>query len=316
MEKIYAWIVAIFAAIWPGSHTQADTVFFGYVEGEYVRVAPEASGILETLEVARGDTVAKGDLLFGLDQDKQKLALERARAELASARLTHENISTGQRPEEIAVIERQLGSAEADFKRAEAAYQRAKELARRQFVSDSELEQRQTARDVASAAVERQKALLDVARLPARRPELERAEKAVQEAQLTVDRASIDIEERTVNAPAQGYVDQTYYLPGEFVPAGTPVVSLLPPGEIKFRFFVPEPLIAKMQIGMELEIACDGCRQPVTARLSYLSSSVEFTPPVIYSLEERSKLVFAAEARPVAETTLLPGQPIEVRLAQ
>lgn len=313
MEKIYAWIVAMFAAIWPGSHVPADTVFFGYVEGEYVRVAPESGGILETLAVTRGNTVDQGTLLFRLDRDKQKLALERAEAELASSKLTYENISTGQRPEEIAVIERQLGSAEADLKRAESAYQRAKQLAQRQFVSDSELEQRMTARDVAAAAVEREKALLDVARLPARRPELERAEKAVQEARLAVDRAAIDLGERSVDAPEGGYVEQTYYLPGEFVPAGTPVVSLLPLGEIKFRFYVPEPLRASMQIGMKLRISCDRCPQSIAATLGYLSSEVEFTPPVIYSLEERSKLVFAAEARPDEATTLLPGQPVEVK---
>jgi HlyD family secretion protein len=313
MDSIYAWIVALFAAIWPGGNAADQAAWFGYVEGEYVYVAPQASGVLETLAVDRGDQVTSGQALFSLDRDKQENALGQAKAELVSAQMSLENETTGQRPEEIAVLEKQLKSAQADLELAKSSFQRATELEKQNVVPTSELDRRRSERDVADAAVARQMAQLDVARLPARKAELERAQSAVDKAKLAVERAGIDLGERDIAAPATGYVQQTYYLPGEFVSAGAPVVSILPPGEVRFRFYIPEPQRAEIRIGMPVEIRCDGCDGPVKAHISYLSSTAEFTPPVIYSLDERSKLVFLAEALPDGQTTLLPGQPIEAR---
>ncbi|MBW8638483.1 HlyD family efflux transporter periplasmic adaptor subunit [Hoeflea sp. WL0058] len=313
MDKIYAGIVAFFAGLWPGGNAADNAAWFGYVEGEYVYVAAQASGVLETLAVARGDAVTADTPLFDLDRDKQENALAQARAELVSAQKDLEDETTGKRPEEIAVIEKQLNSAKADLELAKASYLRASELEKRNVVATSELDRRKAERDAADAAVAQRMAELDVARLPARQAELDRARSAVDKAKLAVERADIDLGERMVTAPATGYVEQTYYLPGEFVTAGAPVVSILPPGEVRFRFYVPEPQRAAIRIGMPVEISCDGCGEPVKAHISYLSSSAEFTPPVIYSLDERAKLIFLAEALPDEQTDLLPGQPIEVR---
>lgn len=313
MDKIYAGIVAFFAGLWPGGDAADQGAWFGYVEGEYVYVAAETSGVIESLAVTRGDAVTADAPLFDLDRDKQDNALAQAKAELVSAQMNLENATTGKRPEEIAVIEKQLNSAKADLELAKASYQRASALQKRNVVATSELDRRESERDVASAAVAQRMAELDVARLPARHAELERARSAVDKARLAVERAEIDLGERKVTAPATGFVEQTYYLPGEFVAAGAPVVSILSPGEVRFRFYVPEPQRASIRIGMPVAIFCDGCGEPVAAHVSYLASSAEFTPPVIYSLDERAKLVFLAEARPDEQTSLLPGQPIEVR---
>jgi HlyD family secretion protein len=105
-----------------------------------------------------------------------------------------------------------------------------------------------------------------------------------------------------------------YFRPGELVPAGRPVISILPPEMIKLRFFVPEPDLPRFTLGTRVDVTCDGCT-PVPARVSFLSSSAEYTPPVIYSLDERSKLVFLLEAKAENPGALRPGQPITVEIA-
>lgn len=312
MNTVYAWIIALYTAIWPGAADPPDNRYFGYVEGEYVYVAPKESGILESLDVSRGDTVAAGQALFSLDADQQLIALGQAEADLMIARSKLIDESTGKRPEEIAVIEEQLRNAEASLDLAQADYKRYKELSLNDFVSPSQLDQAAATLDQAAATVGEQRANLRVARLPARSAQLDEARESVKSSELAVDSARIKLKDRAPPAPAGGYVQQTYYLPGEFVQAGMPVVSILPPGEIKFRFYVGEPDRAGLAVGETVMIGCDNCDEPIAARITYISSSAEYTPPVIYSLEERSKLVFMAEALPDEPTTLLPGQPIDV----
>jgi len=102
---------------------------------------------------------------------------------------------------------------------------------------------------------------------------------------------------------------------GEWVPAGRPVVSILPPGNVKARFYVPETVLGSLQVGRKIEIRCDGCPAPLEAQISYLSSQAEYTPPVLYTREQRQKLLFLVEAR-IAQgaAPLHPGQPVDVRL--
>jgi HlyD family secretion protein len=91
-------------------------------------------------------------------------------------------------------------------------------------------------------------------------------------------------------------------------------MAVLPPGNIKVRFFVPERMLARIAIGDEVRVTCDGCPNNITAPVTFISRNVEFTPPVIYSLEERSKLVFLVEARPPQTDMLRVGQPVSVEV--
>jgi HlyD family secretion protein len=108
-----------------------------------------------------------------------------------------------------------------------------------------------------------------------------------------------------------------FYQPGEWVGAGQPVVSLLPPGNVKARFFVPESDLARVQLGSNVMLACDGCGSAIAAKVTRVATQPEYTPPVIYSNAQRSKLVFMVEAKPTPgeATRLKPGQPLDVRLA-
>ena len=114
-------------------------------------------------------------------------------------------------------------------------------------------------------------------------------------------------------APLAAEVFDVLFRPGEWVPAGAPVVALLPPGALKVRFFVPEPQLAQARVGREVLLACDGCAAGLKARIRWVSPQAEFTPPVIYSNDSRSKLVFMVEAEPLGGAALRPGQPLDVR---
>jgi HlyD family secretion protein len=118
---------------------------------------------------------------------------------------------------------------------------------------------------------------------------------------------------RKLASPVAGTVQQVYFRPGEMVPAGRPVLALLPPGNLKLRFFVPQAVLPRIAYGDTVTLRCDGCVEQ-TAKVSFIAKSAEYTPPVIYSLEERNKLVFLIEALPSEPDKLRVGQPIDVWL--
>jgi HlyD family secretion protein len=140
------------------------------------------------------------------------------------------------------------------------------------------------------------------------------AESALRTAEARLNSSQTRLARRKVSSPATGVVQQIYFRQGEMVPAGRPVLALLPPENIKLRFFLPETTVAKVAIGDSVNVSCDACPSDLKARVSFIAQSAEFTPPVIYSLEERSKLVYLVEARPEKPAALRVGQPVSVRL--
>jgi HlyD family secretion protein len=148
-------------------------------------------------------------------------------------------------------------------------------------------------------------------------------QKAVDDAQAVirtemarVNAAETRLTRRKLLSTVNGSIQEIYYRPGEYVPAGRPVVSILPPHNLKIRFFVPEILLPKISLGQAANIHCDGCKADVPGRVTYISRTSEFTPPVIYSLEERSKLVYLVEARTGEPGELRVGQPVDVRFPE
>ena len=140
------------------------------------------------------------------------------------------------------------------------------------------------------------------------------AEAALRTAQARLNSAQTRLTRRKVASPVTGTVQQVYFRPGEMVPAGRPVLAILPPGNLKLRFFVPETVLPQIAYGDRVKVRCDGCPDDITARVIFISRTAEYTPPVIYSLEERAKLVFLIEALPDDPTKLRVGQPIDVAL--
>jgi HlyD family secretion protein len=145
--------------------------------------------------------------------------------------------------------------------------------------------------------------------------DLDAAVATLRDAQARLNSSQTRLARRTVYSPVTGTVQEVYYRPGEMVPSGRPVVSVLPPGNIKVRFYVPQTVLQSIDYGDTVNVHCDGCESGLTAKVSFIARQSEFTPPVIYSLEERSKLVYLVEAIPEKPAALRVGQPVDVTLS-
>jgi len=285
----------------------------GYVEGEYVYIGAPVAGRLETLQVARGDRVEAGTPLFRLDRSSEQPARDDAAARLARAEATLANLRKGRRPSELASIEAQLAQAKAMLALSETKLERRKPLA--DAVSREDVEEADAEHERDKARVAELEAELATAQLGARADEIEAAEAEVAAARAQLAQAEWRLRELSQAAPKAGRVVDTLYRLGEWVEAGAPVVSMLPPDNVKVRFFVPEPQLGAIEIGDEVQVGCDACAPGLVAEISFIAPEAEYTPPVIYSREMRAKLVYLVEAKPRQPDALRPGQPVDVTLA-
>ena len=288
----------------------------GYAEAELVFVAPPTAGLLQTLAVQRGDRVGTGQLLYKLEADAQTLARDAAAARQERAEAQAQNLRKGKRPAELQAIDQQLAQARAAQAVSQAALQRQQQLVAQGFVSALRLDELVAARDRDAARVQELQAQRVLASEAARSDEIAAAAAEARAGSADLALAAWREGQLQRTAPAEALVYDVLYRVGEWVPAGAPVVSLLPPGALKLRFFVPEAMLAQAVVGREVTVSCDGCAAGLRARIRYVSPQAEFTPPVIYSNDSRSKLVFMAEAEPAAAADLKPGQPVDVRFAK
>lgn len=310
--EAHPYLAAVLGALGLGGEGRA-TSFSGYVEADYVMVAPDEGGRLVRLDVARGDTVAQGETLFAIESDAEIMARDEAAARLAQAEAELADLATGKRQPEIDAILAQRVQALAALEESKADYTRQMQLQADGYAAVKSVEAARARRDADRAKVVELDAELAVARMPGRDAAVDAARAAVEAARAGLAQADWTLDQKQGFAPAAAQVVDTLYEPGEMVPAGQPVVRLLPPGNLKVRFFVPETAVATIAVGDRVTVTCDGCAQPVAARVRFIAPEAEFTPPVIYSREERSRLVFMVEAR--AETggeSLRVGQPVDV----
>ena len=289
----------------------------GYVEGEYVLIAPVETAQIVSLDVARGDRVTQGDVLARLEQRDAEIAVARARAALAQAESRLGDLQHGRRPEEIDVIAATLHSARAQAEEAGRVVKRQQDLVSKGIAPQSVLDDARTARELALAAVEQAEANLAVARLPARDDQIAAAEASVEEATAALESARWRLGQRMLTAPASGAVADIIRHPGELAGPQAPVLSVLPDGAVKLRLYVPEAALAGIAAGTSLSFTCNGCGNGMTATVTYVADEPEFTPPVIYSLDSRQKLVWLIEARPdAASAGLKPGQIVDAQLPE
>lgn len=288
----------------------------GYIEGEYVRVGPQFAGTLQQLSVQRGDQVVAGTPLFVLERDNEIAAQRQAEEQLRSALARLENIKTGKRPPEVETVAEQLRQAQASRELSAANLKRQESLFRSGFISDSALDDARTKLKSDDALVAQLKASVQTANLPGRPDEIRAAQADAGAARQGLAQSDWHLAQRAVVASQAARVDDTYYVVGDFVPAGSPVVSLLPPANVKIRVYVPEPILGRLRRGQTLSVDCDSCGGPISATISFIADRAEFTPPVLYSKDNRAKLVYLVEARPAPDIAarLNPGQPVDVTL--
>ncbi|EEW24183.1 HlyD family secretion protein [Rhodobacter ferrooxidans] len=287
-----------------------DQVFNGYLEADYVYVAPVSAGRIVAIPVTEGLAVQAGQQLATLENTSQAAQLQAALAAVAVAQATLENLQTGSREDEIEVIRASLHKAEADQRLARLNLDRASQLLAQGRVPQAEVDQLSAALQSADAQMEQLAAQLRVAQLPARQALVLAAQATLDQRRAEADLARVNLSDRVLTAPVGGVIEKLFFDAGEVAATGAPVVSILPEGAISAIFFIPEPDRAGFAVGDALTLACDGCPEGLTASITRLASDPQYAPPILYSRDERARLVFRAEASVSQGKGLLPGQPV------
>lgn len=315
MSDIGAWFFGLLAML-PGFGPAAPAPYSGYVEADYLYVAATTPGLVAEIPVHEGQLVAAGTVLVRLASGQQQAAVAGAEARVTAAEANLRNLESGSRQEELAVVRASLAKAEADKTLAEQNLARAEKLFAQGIVPAAQVDQARAAANAAAAQVAQLTAQLAVSELPARSEQQIAAQASLDAARADAEQARANLADRTLLAPDAARVERLYFNAGEMAPAGTPVIALLPPEALKVRFFVPEAERAARRLGETFNVTCDGCAAPLTAELTYIAADPQFTAPIIYSREERVRLVYMAEARLSADSGLQPGQPVSVEAAK
>ena len=278
-------------------------------------IASPFAGVLDSLQVQRGQQISAGDPLFVLERGSEAAVRQEAAARLRSARARLDDLRATRRMPELDASRAEALQAAAAHDLSRTQFERERQLFERGLVAQERLDEARTRLRRDSARLEQVQAQLRLAEQSVGRDrELAAALAEADAASASLAQAEWSWAQKSRRAPHGGLVHETYFVQGEWVPAGRPVVSLLPPANIKLRFFVPEPEVGSVRVGQTTRVSCDGCGEPILATVSWVSTQSEFTPPLIYSRETRARLVFMVEARPSAADAprLKPGQPVEV----
>jgi HlyD family secretion protein len=257
---------------------ESSDVLQGYGEADYIYLSSQDAGVVGEVFVREGDAVEAGARVFRLDPDRLNYGAESAQAQRAAAAAA-------------------VRTAQAQATLAQRNYARSAQLADRGFYSRARLDADRASLEVANA-------------------QLAQARRQATAAGAETGLAQARLQDLAGTAPLAGTIQQIFHRQGEVVAAGQPVVALLPPENMKIRFFVPEATLSQFPVGARVMVSCDGCGEPVEARVSFVAAEPQFTPPVIYSLDQREKLVFLVEARFDGATPIRPGMPVDVRIAE
>ena len=265
----------LLAFLLAGCGAKNDHPWLGYAQGDAAFIAAPQAGWVSHMTINSGDWVSVGEHLFTLDNTRETAARDQAVANLAQAKAA-------------------LAQEEANLAFTQKSLARQQGLARANAGVPTTLDQ--------TLASYRQS-----------QAHIAQLEGQIRQMEAGVVDSAYQLSQRDVVALTAGRVQDIFFWPGEYAPAMTPVVSVLPPNRIFVRFFVPQSEFARIKLGQRVAISCDGCAQGMTADVTFIASQQEFTPPVIFSEDSRERLVFKIEARAPGGLKLNPGQPVQVR---
>jgi HlyD family secretion protein len=257
-----------------GCEKPHEGAWLGYAAGDTAFVSAPLAGWVTDVKVERGAWVKRGDALFTLDNTSQIATRDQAEAGIAQA-------------------QGQLGQAQANLDLTRRQLERQRGLMQTNATSRQLYDQAKSAYDAAVAQVEQIHA-------------------SEAQARASLEGASYQLAQRQIVSLTTGRVQDVYFRNGEYAPAMTPVISILPPENVYVRFFVPENQFSHIRLGQKLKIHCDGCADNIVATISFIASQQEYTPPVIFSNQSRGQMVFKVEARAPGGLKLNPGQPVDV----
>lgn len=259
-----------------GCSSHPEGVAQGYIEGRYTYMATSVSGVLKELLVQRGTEVKQGQELFALEAQPESDVYQAASENLQQMIAARDAIA-------------------ANLAYAKLTFERNQILVPKHAIQQSELDRSRSVYDANIA-------------------QLAQAEATINASTASLAEAKWRQGQKVVYAPVDGTVFDTYYRLGEYTTENQPVLSLLAPEDIKAIFFIGEKDLSRLHLGDAVTVNCDKCQKAYTAKISFISPSAEYTPPVIYSTETNEKLIYRIEARFDKEDAyqLHPGQPVNV----
>lgn len=284
----------------------------GYVEAELLYVASPTAGLLSILPIQRGQFVKKGFLLYRLDKQPEHLRLEQAEAKLIQAQNILNDLKNPKRKQEIDAIKAQINEVDATLKLAEIRLRRNTSLYEKHAIDKDSV-------DAAMAFYEQKKQLksqyesnLALAQLGSRDKQISAQEAEVSSLTAHVNELAWQLAQKSRFANTDAYVFDTYFLPGEWVPAQQAVLSLLNSNEIRIEYFVPLEAVHQFKLGKKIIFHTFDNKLQGQAVVNYISPEAEYMPPLVYSRSNQDKLVFRIKAKILYPHDLKPGQPVEV----
>ena len=298
------------------SNALSQQKYNGYIEGEFTYISAPIAGKLINIPNPKGSKINAGGLLFNLDEAPEIYLLKQVRALVLEAEANLHNIQKGLRPSEVESLRHELEAAQASVKYYRKYLSRNKKLFAQKHIHEDEIDKAIYNLESSKSLVEKYKQDIITAQLPARLNQINAAIAALNSSKAYLQQVQWKISQKQQNSPITGYIFDTYYNIGEYVPAQTPVMAILSPENTKAVFFIKEPKRGNIKLGQRINISCNNCPKHLKAEINYISNKAEYTPPIIYSDKTSAKLIYKVEASlPTHQAAKLhPGQPINVSL--
>lgn len=293
-----------------------DHEYNGYITADYLYLSSNYEGQLIESFVKRGDSITSKEKLCQLDTMPQIQWLNQYKDQFIQQKELYDDMLLGQRDPVIQGSIADIKQSEAKLRLATISFQRAKKLYAAQAISAQTYDIALALYESTKEKVTESKASLENNKLGSRHHQIQAQKAAAQAAAAQAKAYQWELQQKTISAPTNGIVFDVYYKPGEHVPAGSPILSMIAPQYIYAEFYVQEKDLSQLKLGQNIQFTCDGCKTTGTATINYISSTAEYTPPVIYSNQSRSKLVYQVKAALPLKTALTyhPGQPIQISI--
>lgn len=299
--------IIILSIIW---FYPTKTYYQGYIEGTNIYIASPYDGYLKRKYVVKGQKVKKDELLFQIEPNPEELVLNQLKAAVTESVHSLKDIELPRRPLEIKALEDQVKQIEASLELAQLRLKRLTELYKKQAVDLDHLDEARSVVKQLEASKDQAISNLELSQLGARIQQIKAQKARVSQAEFALKVGEWKIAQKTLKAPADGFMFDTYYQEGEFVPATRPIGALLPLDQLHLEFFVPVSELPHFYLNQTIIFKCESCKEESKATLDYISPEAEYIPPLVYSRDNNEKIVFKIRARLSDPLIYKVGQPV------
>lgn len=314
--RIKCVVMTLFMLTMTGCGSPREQHYQGYVEGENTYLSSSNAGILVKKYVTRGQWVKKGALLFQLDANPEALVVKQNEAELLQAKKIYDDMVKPRRVPEIDAINEQIAAADANLQLARLRVGRTEKLLAKQAIDKDAVDEALARYEADEHLKAQYGANLALARLGSREEQVNAQQAQIEALMAKVEQAKWQLSQKSIYAPADGRIFDTYFVLGEFVPSQQPMAALLTPSHVRIQFFVPARALGELSVGETVYFSCEGCLKQNEASIDYISPEAEYIPPLVYSRENSDKLVFRVKATIQHAERFKPGEPVVVTVVQ